>query len=54
MTVDARVESLRAKHAQLEAAIETETHRPMPDTTHITDLKRQKLKIKEEIERIHG
>ena len=53
MTVEARKESLRAKHAQLEAAIEAESHRPMPDGAHVNDLKRQKLKIKEELERLH-
>ncbi|MBF0561508.1 MAG: YdcH family protein [Alphaproteobacteria bacterium] len=54
MSVDARIESLRAKHAQLETAIEVASHRPLPDTAHITDLKRQKLKVKEELESIHG
>ncbi|MFN3076897.1 MAG: YdcH family protein [Alphaproteobacteria bacterium] len=54
MTVEARVESLRAKHAQLESAIEDASHRPLPDTAHISDLKRQKLRIKEELERMHG
>lgn len=54
MTLDTRIDSLRAKHAQLEAAIQTETHRPMPDNTLISDLKRQKLKIKEELEKMHS
>lgn len=52
MTVEDRVESLRAKHARLEAQIDEETHRPLPDTILVTQLKREKLKIKEEIERI--
>jgi hypothetical protein len=43
---------LKAKHAALEAAIEDETNRPLPDTTRIHDLKRQKLKIKDEIAQI--
>ncbi|MBF0093390.1 MAG: YdcH family protein [Alphaproteobacteria bacterium] len=54
MSVEARLESLRAKHAQLEAAIEAESHRPMPDGNRVSDLKRQKLKVKEELERLHA
>lgn len=53
MTVEARRESLRMRHAQLEAAIEEENHRPVPDGARVSDLKRQKLKVKEEIERLH-
>ena len=43
------VESLRAKHADLEHMIEEEEGRPKPDDMLITELKRQKLKIKDEI-----
>jgi hypothetical protein len=41
--------SLRAKHAQLEEAIELETKRPMPDASAISDLKKRKLQIKDRI-----
>lgn len=54
MTVEARMESLRVKHAQLETAIEEASHRPLPDTAHVSELKRQKMKVKEELERIQG
>jgi len=53
MSLEMHIESLRAKHAELEAAIANENHRPLPDNTLLTDLKRQKLRIKEEIERLH-
>lgn len=53
MSVETRLEALRAKHAELEAAIMAENHRPLSDNTLLTDLKRQKLRIKEEIERLH-
>jgi hypothetical protein len=43
------LDSLKAKHAALEHAIEEENNRPHPDDTVITDLKRQKLKIKDQI-----
>jgi len=47
-----RLDTLKAKHAALDAAIEEENHRPLPDTTKIHDLKRQKLKIKDEMAQI--
>jgi hypothetical protein len=43
------VEALREKHASLERAIDEEIHRPLPDQAAIHDLKRQKLRIKDEI-----
>ncbi|WP_096702070.1 YdcH family protein [Magnetospirillum sp. 15-1] len=52
MSLHDRVESLKAKHAALENAIETETRRPLPDNTQIHDLKRKKLLIKDELSRI--
>lgn len=47
-----RVQSLKAKHAALEAALDDETRRPLPDEIAIAELKRKKLKIKDELERI--
>jgi len=44
-----RIDALKAKHAALEAEIAEENNRPLPDTGRIHDLKRQKLKIKDEI-----
>ena len=52
MTMDERVESLKSKHASLEASIQTEGSRPRPDDTVIHELKRQKLRIKDEIVRL--
>lgn len=52
MSVQNRIESLKAKHAALESAIETEVKRPIPDNAHLHDLKRRKLLIKDEISRI--
>ena len=49
MSVQDRVEALREKHASLERAIEEESHRPFPNQDAITDLKRQKLRLKDEI-----
>ena len=52
MTMEDRVEALRARHARLETEIDDETHRPRPDQGHVSELKKQKLKIKEEISRL--
>jgi hypothetical protein len=47
----AHVASLSAKHASLESRIQTEAQRPMPDTMRLMQLKKEKLKVKEEISR---
>ncbi|MGE3746751.1 MAG: DUF465 domain-containing protein [Sphingomonadaceae bacterium] len=41
--------ALAVKHAGLEHRIEAEHKRPNPDTILIAELKKQKLKLKEEI-----
>ncbi len=41
--------ALEAKHATLDRRIAEETNRPLPDTAAIADLKKQKLRLKEEI-----
>ena len=47
---EAHMSALEAKHAGLEAQIEEETHRPLPDMVTLHRLKKEKLKIKEEME----
>ena len=49
MSVIDHVEALRAKHAALEKEIEEESQRPHPDDLHLAELKREKLRIKDEI-----
>ncbi|HUZ73164.1 MAG TPA: YdcH family protein [Stellaceae bacterium] len=44
-----RIESLRARHRSLEEAIDREVNRPSPSMEALGDLKRQKLRIKDEI-----
>ncbi|MDZ7894444.1 MAG: YdcH family protein [Sphingobium sp.] len=41
--------ALIAKHAGIDARIKAENSRPFPDTTLVASLKKQKLRIKEEI-----
>jgi len=43
------MESLKARHAELEKQIEEETKRPLPNDQQIASLKREKLKLKEEL-----
>ena len=52
MSLAAHLDSLETKHVKLETLIEDESHRPMPDFTIIQSLKKQKLLIKEELERL--
>jgi hypothetical protein len=49
MSVQDRIEALREKHALLERALDEENHRPLPNQDTVHDLKRQKLRIKDEI-----
>ena len=52
MAVPDYVESLRNKHAQLEQVILEESLRPLPDQALLTQLKKQKLRLKDEIARL--
>lgn len=49
MTVLAHIDALNEKHNQLEAAIREERIHALPDFDRINKLKKQKLKIKEEL-----
>lgn len=45
----AHMYALEAKHAVLDAQITEELRRPAPDSALVATLKKQKLKIKEEL-----
>ncbi len=49
MGLEEWVESLKVKHQALEAAIEEENSRPYPDDLHLVTLKKQKLRIKDQL-----
>ncbi len=49
MSLDERIDALKAKHQALEVALEAENSRPRPDETHVAILKKRKLRIKDEI-----
>lgn len=52
MTTSARVEALEKKHEALEAEIKTASLAPSVDDLVIADLKRKKLLLKDEIEKL--
>ncbi|MBY0338931.1 MAG: YdcH family protein [Acetobacteraceae bacterium] len=47
-----RIRSLETRHAHLEERIAQEGARPRPDDGILTRLKREKLQLKEEMERL--
>ncbi len=52
MASEEQVEKLKADHAGLEHEIEQELSRPYPDNQTLADLKRKKLRIKDELQRL--
>jgi hypothetical protein len=49
MSVQEHIEALRARHRSLEEEIDREVSRPLPNAETVADLKRQKLRIKDQI-----
>jgi len=49
MTHDIRIWRLRNRHRSLDQRLREELRRPIPDALAIQDLKRQKLRIKDEL-----
>lgn len=47
-----RIESLRKRHHQVDEELHTETIRPNPDPATVASLKKQKLRLKDEISRL--
>jgi hypothetical protein len=50
---NSHISALSAKHAGLEARIKAESSRPSPDAILVASLKKQKLRLKEEIAAQH-
>jgi len=49
MSLETHVVALTEKHASIDEIIEQEEHRPLPDAMRIMQLKRQKLRLKDEL-----
>jgi hypothetical protein len=54
MNLQSRVESLKSRHADLESRLADEDSRPRPDTDLLVRIKLEKLRLKEEIERLRA
>ncbi|MBN8889136.1 MAG: DUF465 domain-containing protein [Rhodospirillales bacterium 70-18] len=54
MSLQSRIESLKSRHAGLESRIFEEDQRPQPDAGTLSRLKLEKLRLKEEMERLKG
>jgi len=54
MAEAARIRSLEERHATLEARIAEEGGRPRPDDMELVRLKREKLRLKEEMEKLRN
>ncbi len=54
MTANDRISALMARHAELKAKIEAENAHPRPDDDAIATMKREKLRIKDEIGQLEG
>ncbi len=52
MTVETHLDSLVTKRAQIKQSILEEKQRPCPDSLELSSLKRQNLRLKEEIARL--
>ena len=52
MAIEARIRELDQRHRALERAIEDEVSRPAADAARLTELKRRKLRLKEEMENL--
>ncbi|RKQ69624.1 hypothetical protein DES40_2427 [Litorimonas taeanensis] len=49
MALSAHLEQLTSKHASLEQKIQNEMRSPLPDQFRISQLKKEKLHLKEEL-----
>jgi len=54
MNLQSRIETLKDRHATLEHRIADEDHRPQPDSDELARLKVEKLRLKEEMERLRS
>ena len=52
MTAKPSFSQLKRRHAELEAQIAAEEARPHPDDSHVAQLKKRKLYLKDEMERL--
>ena len=54
MAIEARIRELGMRHQTLDRAIQEEVNRPAADGVRVMELKRQKLRLKEELESLRS
>ena len=54
MAIEARIRELDSRHETLDRAIQEETSRPASDELRLRELKRRKLRLKEEMESLRS
>jgi hypothetical protein len=54
MAVEARIRELGSRHQSLDQAIQDELSRPAADDLRLKELKRKKLRLKEEMAALRG
>jgi hypothetical protein len=54
MAVEARIRELGSRHKSLDQASEDEMRRPAADNVRLRELKRRKLRLKEEMESLRS
>jgi hypothetical protein len=52
LSLQSRIESLKGRHHALDARITEEDNRPKPDDLQLMRLKGEKLRLKDELERL--
>jgi hypothetical protein len=52
MNLQSHIDALKGRHASLESKIAAEGRRPSPDTSVLARMKLEKLRLKEEMERL--
>ena len=52
MNLQSHIDALKGRHASLESKIEAEDRRPRPDDSALARMKVEKLRLKEEMERL--
>ncbi|WP_420391922.1 YdcH family protein [Acuticoccus sp.] len=54
MSVEARKAALERRHAAIEVELQSLSTRPSPDAAMTSQLKREKLRLKDELARLSG
>lgn len=54
MAIEARIRELDIRHQTLDRAIQEEAKHPAADAVRVMELKRQKLRLKEELESLRS